>query len=44
MFHNKISKIWIWMGWAGWQEGHLDDNLFFQKFNIKKSCDHVKIQ
>lgn len=31
------------MRWAGWQEGRLDDILLFHNFNIKKSCDHVKM-
>ena len=31
------------MRWARWQERHLDDVLLFQKFNIKKACDHAKM-
>ena len=40
-FHYTISKD-LGTGWAGWQEGHLDDVLLFHNFNSKKSCDHVK--
>ena len=40
-FHYAISKD-LGTGWAGWQEGHLDDVLPFHIFNNKKSCDHVK--
>ena len=40
-FHYAISKD-LGTGWAGWQEGHLDDVLPFHNFNNKKSCDHVK--
>ena len=40
-YHHTILKD-LGTGWAGWQEGHLDDVLLFHNFSNKKSCDHVK--